>query len=38
MKVIKLKMRWIGQAALMGEMRNMYKILLGKPEMTTWEI
>jgi hypothetical protein len=37
-KAIKLKMRWIRQAAIMGGMRNMYKILLGKPENTTWEI
>jgi hypothetical protein len=26
------KMRWAGHVARMGEMRNAYKILLGKPE------
>jgi hypothetical protein len=25
-------MRWAGHVALMGEMRNAYKILVGKPE------
>jgi hypothetical protein len=27
-----LKMRWMGHAARFGEMRNAYKILVGKPE------
>jgi hypothetical protein len=32
-KVIKSKsMRWAGNVACMGEMRNAYKILVGKPE------
>jgi hypothetical protein len=32
-KVVKLrKMRWVGHAAHMGEMRDTYKILVGKPE------
>jgi len=31
--VIKSKrMRWVGHVACMGEMRNAYKILVGKPE------
>jgi hypothetical protein len=31
--MIKLRrMRWVGQAASMGEVRNAYKILVGKPE------
>jgi hypothetical protein len=25
-------MRWVGHAAFMGEMRNAYSILVGKPE------
>jgi hypothetical protein len=25
-------MRWAGHVALMGEMRNAYKILVGRPE------
>jgi hypothetical protein len=25
-------MRWVGHAARIGEMRNAYKILVGKPE------
>jgi len=25
-------MRWVGLVACVGEMRNMYKILVGKPE------
>jgi hypothetical protein len=25
-------MRWAGHVALMGEMRNAYKMLFGKPE------
>jgi hypothetical protein len=30
-------MRWAGNVALMGEMRNASKILVGKPEENTWE-
>jgi hypothetical protein len=26
------KMRWVGHAARMGEKRNMYRLLVGKPE------
>jgi hypothetical protein len=26
------RIRWTGHVALMGEMRNAYKILVGKPE------
>jgi hypothetical protein len=26
------RMRWVGHVALMGEMRNAYVILIGKPE------
>jgi hypothetical protein len=26
------RMRWVGYTACMGEMRNAYKILVGKPE------
>jgi len=26
------RMRWVGQVARMGEMRDAYKILVGKPE------
>jgi hypothetical protein len=26
------RMRWVGHMALMGEMRNAYRILVGKPE------
>jgi hypothetical protein len=31
-KVIKSRMRWVGRVARMDEMRNVYKILAGKPE------
>jgi len=32
-KVIKRgRMRWVGSVARMGEMRKLYKILVGKPE------
>jgi hypothetical protein len=32
-RVIKSRrMRWVGHVARMGEMRNVYKILVGKPE------
>jgi hypothetical protein len=26
------RMRWVGHVAQMGEMRNMYRLLVGKPE------
>jgi hypothetical protein len=26
------RMRWVGHVARMGEDRNMYKVLVGKPE------
>jgi hypothetical protein len=26
------RMRWVGHVARMGEKRNMYKLLVGKPE------
>jgi hypothetical protein len=29
---IELRMRWAGHAALMGEKRNAYRLLVGKPE------
>jgi hypothetical protein len=35
-RMIKSKtMRWAGHVARMGEMRNAYSILVGKPEETT---
>jgi hypothetical protein len=30
-QVIKSRMRWVGQVACMGEMRDAYKVLVGKP-------
>jgi hypothetical protein len=30
--MIKTKMRWLGNVAYMGEIRNAYKILVAKPE------
>ena len=30
--VIKLRMRWVGHVARMGERRNVYRVLVGKPE------
>jgi hypothetical protein len=30
-------MRWAGHVARMGEERNVYKVLMGKPKMTTWK-
>jgi hypothetical protein len=30
--IIKSRMRWAGHTACMGEMRNVYKILVRKPE------
>jgi hypothetical protein len=29
---IKFRMRWIGQVACMGKLRNTYKILVSEPE------
>jgi hypothetical protein len=29
---ISRRMRWVGHVALMGEERNVYKVLMGKPE------
>jgi hypothetical protein len=31
-RVIKLRMRWTGHVAYMGDMRNMYNVLVGKSE------
>jgi hypothetical protein len=31
-RVIKSRMRWVGHVTCMGEMRNAYKIMVGKPE------
>jgi hypothetical protein len=31
-RIIKLSMRWAGHAALMGERRRVYRLLVGKPE------
>jgi hypothetical protein len=31
-RVIKLRMRWAGNAARMGERRGVYRVLVGKPE------
>jgi hypothetical protein len=31
------KMRWVGHVTQMGEMRNAYKILVGKPEGISWK-
>jgi len=31
-RVIKLRMRWAGHVARMGEERKVYRVLLGKPE------
>jgi len=30
--MIKSKMRWVGHTACMGEIRNAYNILVGRPE------
>jgi hypothetical protein len=37
MRVLKKprRMRWVGHVACMEEMRNKYKILVGKPELKT---
>jgi hypothetical protein len=33
-------MRWVGHVARMGEERNVYRVLMGKPERkeTTWKV
>jgi hypothetical protein len=31
-RIIKLRMRWAGHVARMGEKRNVYRLLVGKPE------
>jgi hypothetical protein len=31
------RMRWVGHVARMGGKRNVYKVLVGKPEETTWK-
>jgi hypothetical protein len=32
------RMRWVGHVAYMGEGRNMYRVLVGRPEVdTTWK-
>jgi hypothetical protein len=34
------RMRWVGHVACMGEKRDIYRVLLGKPEgrrLTTWK-
>jgi hypothetical protein len=31
-RMLKSRMRWASRVALMGETRNVYKILVGKPE------
>jgi hypothetical protein len=31
-RIIKARMRWAGHVARMGEKRNAYRLLLGKPE------
>jgi hypothetical protein len=31
-RIIKLRMRRVGQVARMGEKRNVYRLLLGKPD------
>jgi hypothetical protein len=33
-RIIKLRMRWAGHVAGMGEKRNVYRLLVGKPEGT----
>jgi hypothetical protein len=30
-------MRWAGHVERMGEERKVYKVLVGKPEETTWK-
>jgi hypothetical protein len=30
-RIIKLRMRWAGHVARMGEKRNVYRVLVGKP-------
>jgi hypothetical protein len=31
-RIIRLKKRWVGHVAQMGEKRNVYRLLVGKPE------
>jgi hypothetical protein len=31
-RIIKLRMRWAGHVVRMGEKRNVYRLLIGKPE------
>jgi hypothetical protein len=31
------RMRWVGHVARMGERRGVYRVLVEKPEGTTWE-
>jgi hypothetical protein len=31
-RIIKSRMRWAGHVARMGEKRNVYRLLVGKPE------
>jgi hypothetical protein len=31
-RIIKLRMRWVGHVARMGAKRNVYRLLVGKPE------
>jgi hypothetical protein len=31
-RIIKSRMRWVGHVARMGEKRNAYRLLVGKPE------
>jgi hypothetical protein len=38
-RVIKVRrMRWVGHVARMGEKRNAYRLLLGKPDVGGWKI
>jgi hypothetical protein len=30
--IMSMRMRWVGHVACMGNMRNVYKIFVGKPE------
>jgi hypothetical protein len=36
-KIKSRRMRWVGHIACMGERRGMYRVLVGKPNETTWE-
>jgi hypothetical protein len=33
-----IRVRWVEQVLLMGEMRNAHTILVGNPKETVWEI